>query len=460
MSVKENHFAELWRDTVPTETPCPHPLNPEDMVRRVNAALDGRPSERRPSMGQKFRFSIVLAAVLAVLAGAALAVTVHFDVLDAFFQGDPSAAEALVDREVRSVSDKDYTLTVESSVSDGETAYLVVRVDAQSEEAAAALCSKDFFSADTFLICPVSDDDCGTKNSNVYLSIALQTSIEELGEAATGTSRTWRIQAALEPGDHYLDVRLSCMGPDAVLTVPLSPAESITVEIGASGQGLPSLYFPQGGSVRLDSVTLSPFSCRAEIWRADATYDASPLFFFLQTDGTLLTTGQTIAQGQSCVFYEDGTGSCLYRFQSVMDLSQLSAVVFDGTAYPLDGGQPYAVEIDPKLYPFQIPLMDPITEEGGFALPVEDLCEALGASYEWKEDTQTATCAYRDTTIVLTVGSSTVLVNGEPADLGEPVVLRDGTLAAGWRLAEHWGLDVTAAYNEAQTERTCWVVIP
>ena len=83
-------------------------------------------------MGQKFRFSIVLAAVLAVLAGAALAVTVHFDVLDAFFQGDPSAAEALVDREVRSVSDKDYTLTVESSVSDGETAYLVVRVDAQS----------------------------------------------------------------------------------------------------------------------------------------------------------------------------------------------------------------------------------------------------------------------------------------------------------------------------------------
>ena len=130
--MKENHFAELWGDTVPAEVPCPRPTDPEDLVRRVNAALDGRPSERRPSMGQKFRFPVVLAAVLAVLAGAALAVTVHFDVLDAFFQGDPSAAEALVDREVRSVSDKDYTLTVESSVSDGETAYLVVRVDAQS----------------------------------------------------------------------------------------------------------------------------------------------------------------------------------------------------------------------------------------------------------------------------------------------------------------------------------------
>ena len=189
MSVKENHFAELWEDTVPTEVPCPPPLDPEDMIRRVNAALDGLPSERRPSMGQKFRFSIVLAAVLAVLAGAALAVAVRFDVLDAFFQGNTSSAEALVDREIRSVSDKDYALTVESSVSDGETAYLVVRVDAQSEKAAAALRSKDFFGADTFLICPVSGDDRDTNYSNVYISIALQTSIEELGEAALGVFR-------------------------------------------------------------------------------------------------------------------------------------------------------------------------------------------------------------------------------------------------------------------------------
>ena len=460
MSVKENRFAEFWRDTVPTEVPCPHPPDPEDMVRRVNAALDGLPSERRPSMGQKFRFSIVLAAVLAVLAGAALAVAVRFDVLDAFFQGDTSSAEALVDREIRSVSDKDYTLTVESSVSDGETAYLVVRVDAQSEKAAAALRSKDFFDADTFLICPVSGDDRDTNNSNVYISIALQTSIEELGEAATETSRTWRIQAALESGDRYLDVRLSCMEPDAALTVPLSPAESITVQIGATGQGLPGLYHAQGGSVRLDSVTLSPFSCRAEIWRADAAHDVSPLFFFLNKDETLLTMGQAIAQGHSYVFYEDGTGSCLYRFQSVMDLSQLAAVVFDGIAYPLDGGKPYSVEIDPKLYPFYLPLMDPITEGSGYVLPVEALCQALGASYEWDEGTQTATCTYRETTIVLTVGSSTALVDGAPEDLGEPVVLRDGILGVSWKLSEFWGLDVTAAFDEARTERTYWVVIP
>ena len=58
------------------------------------------------------------------------------------------------------------------------------------------------------------------------------------------------------------------------------------------------------------------------------------------------------------------------------------------------------------------------------------------------------------------MGSSTVLVNGEPVELDEPVVLRDGILGVSWKLSELWGLDATAAYNEARTERICWVVIP
>ena len=73
----------------------------------------------------------------------------HWDVLNAFFQGDTSPAEELVDREVRTVSDKDYTLTVESSVSDGETAYLVARVEARNEAAVAVLHTEDFFNMDT-----------------------------------------------------------------------------------------------------------------------------------------------------------------------------------------------------------------------------------------------------------------------------------------------------------------------
>ena len=113
------------------------------------------------------------------------------------------------------------------------------------------------------------------------------------------------------------------MEPDRVLTVPLSPAPSVTVEIGAAGPGMPGLHLAGGGTVRLDTVTLSPFSCRAQIWRPDPAEDVSPLLFFLTREGTFLTLGQTAAQQSSYLYREDGTGSCLYRFERILDLSHV-----------------------------------------------------------------------------------------------------------------------------------------
>ena len=74
MSVKESHCAELWADTVPPEVPCPQPLDPENMVRRVNTALDVLPSERRQHMRQKTRFAAVFIAAVVALVGTTLAV--------------------------------------------------------------------------------------------------------------------------------------------------------------------------------------------------------------------------------------------------------------------------------------------------------------------------------------------------------------------------------------------------
>ena len=454
--MKENHFAELWVDTVPPEVPCPQPLDPEDMVRRVNTALDVLPSERRQHMRQKTRFAAVFIAAVVALVGTTLAVTVHWDVLDTYFKGDTSSAKPLVDHEVRSISDKDYTLTVESSVSDSTTALLLVRVDALTEESRAFMFSDDFNGMDTWSIYPLLPEENDGGDASTPSSWGVGYS--ELGELRTESSTFWRFDVDLA-GATALRVRLGYMEEGAALEFDLTPAESVTVDISATGPCAPTQDNAPGGDLIIDSVTLSPLTCQVEATIADPDEEADPLLFFLMEDGTLITSGQSLTT-VSAQRIRGETWSFYYRFQSVMDLSQLAAVVFDGTAYPLDGSKPYAVEIDPKLYPFQIPLMDPITEEGGYALPVEDLCRALGASYEWDEDSQTATCTYRDTTIVLTVGSSTALVDGEPVDLGEPVVLQDGTLAAGWRLAEHWGLDVTAAYNETQTERTYWVVIP
>ena len=461
---------ELWRDTVPGEVPCPR-RDPERILRRVEGALDALPSERRSRMSQKFRLIAAAAAVTAALAGAALGVAAHWDVLNAFFQGDTSPAEELVDREVRTVSDKNYTLTVESSVSDGETAYLVARVDARNEAAAETLHAEDFFNMDTFVICPVEDPSAPvpedgqtidpSDDDSIRTRISLETHIEEIGEAADETSRTWRILSALDPGDRCLKVRLACMDPDRIVTVPLSPAASVTVEIGATGQGAPSLYDLDGGTVRLDTMVLSPFGCQAEIWRESPGADVEPLFFFLTEDGTFLTMGQIDAHRSSYLYREDGTGSLLYRFQQVLDLSQLEAVVFDGTAYPLDGGALCAVEVDPELYPFQLPLMERLSEGSGYSLSVQALCEALGAGYVWDAKAQTALCTYRGATVSLTVGSATALVDGQEVALEDAPALQEGVLAAGFQVfGDAWGLDSFCPLNEDRTGRVCWVILP
>ena len=85
----------------------------------------------------------------------------------------------------------------------------------------------------------------------------------------------------------------------------------------------------------------------------------------------------------------------------MLDLSRLDAVVFNGMAYPLDGGAPEAVEIDPALYPFQIPLMAPLSESSGYGVPVRALCEGLGVACIWDNEAQTAAMTYRGVTIVL-----------------------------------------------------------
>ena len=454
---------------MPRHVPCPS-LDHRAVRRRLAAALRQEGPERRNIWGRRARSAAVLAAAAVALAGTALGVAAHLDVLDAFFRGDTAPVEDLVDRESRSISDKYFSFAVESSVSDGGTAYLVVRVDARTEGAAAALQGEAFFNMDTFIVCPVAgpdaplseDDQIGVPDAgSIRALMSHEMHIEEVGEAATGTSRTWRILAALGPGDRYLKVRLACMEPDRVLTVPLSPAPSVTVEIGAAGPGMPGLHLAGGGTVRLDTVTLSPFSCRAQIWRPDPAEDVSPLLFFLTREGTFLTLGQTAAQQSSYLYREDGTGSCLYRFERILDLSWLSAVVFDGTAYPLDGGEPYPVEVPSSLLPFRLPLMDRLSEDAGYSLSVQALCRALGASCVWDEDARTAVCTYRDTTISLTVGAGTALVDGQEVALQAPPALRDGDLAAGCQVfSDAWGLDCFCPFSPDGTSRDGWIVIP
>ena len=466
------HLDQLWRQVYPDGTPCPT-VRPGDIRSRVNAALDAAPSERRQPMRHKTRFAAILTAAAVALGSTALAVTVQWDVLDAFFRGDTSPAETLVDRQAPSANDENYTFTVESSVSDGDTAYLVVRVDALTEDAAVQLYSKYFLNMDTFSVYPVADpeepipEDLGVDEQtgcNIPARNAMSMGIREIKQAATQTSRTWQLDVSLDSNEaaNYLHARLCYMNRACTIALPLSPAESVTLDIGASGPGSPTSENTQGGTITLESVTLSPFTCQIAARHEDGNKEVDPLIFFLLEDGTLRTSGQLLFHSKTS-YHSDGTADYSYQFQEVLDLSQLSAVVFDGTAYPLDGGAAYGVEVDPRLYPFQLPLMDRLSEDSGLALPLEALYEALGASYTWDGEAQTAVCSYRGVTLELTVGSRTALVNGVPVALEDAPTLQNGILAVGNDISDFLGLNTFVVYNTEEDgflDYLCWIVIP
>ena len=69
----------LWKD-VELPGPCPE-INPADIRRRVNAALNADPSERSIYMRQKLRMAAVMTAAVIALTGTALAVGTNWDAL-------------------------------------------------------------------------------------------------------------------------------------------------------------------------------------------------------------------------------------------------------------------------------------------------------------------------------------------------------------------------------------------
>ena len=453
----------LWDDVVPLGGTCPQ-ADPAAVKRRVNAALNAVPSERRTYMRQKIRLAAAAAAVVGLLAGTALAAAGQWNVLDFFYEGDTSPAVNYVNNQVYSVSDDNYTLSVTSSVADTRSAYLLVTVEAKTDVAKATLMADDFENISTFDLYTLSGD---TANPEAALC-GFGYGEDEL--LRTGSSRSYGMSTH-EMGPAYaLRLRAGFMEDGLYVDIPLTSVKPLSLEINAEGTSFGTTHNVKGGaSLTLDSISLSPLSLHMEYSYPAGGGEAEPLLLFRKTDGTLLSWGQVVGtSGGMFATGEEDSGTAFisadYRLRSVRDLSRLDAVIFNGMAYPLDGGAPEAVEIAPALYPFQIPLMEPLSESSGYSVPVRALCEGLGVECIWDNEAQTAAMTYRGVTIVLTPGSTTALVNGQPVEMYDAPAVQDGKLAAECQVfMDAWQLDMSAAYEDGNAEdaqRVAWLVIP
>ena len=393
-----------------------------------------------------------------------------------YFEGDNTPVEDYVSHETYSIRDDNYTLSVISSVADTSSAYLLVTIDAKNDAAAAALMADDFENMDTFSVRALENEAVKpepTPTGNgpaVEMPVAGGFSYGEKEALRTETSRTYSMRVdELNAAVYAVQLRLGLMEEGAYVEIPVEPVEPVTVEVNAEGTGSGTFDHIEGGApVTLETVSLSPLSIQMEYSFADADGDAFPLLFFRMTDGSLCGWGQIVGDNLlgPTSWNDRGTIHCDYAhpLRSVLELSQVDAVVFNGMAYPLDGGRPEPVEIDPALYPFQIPLMDRLSEGGGYSVPVRALCEGLGVDCVWSNEAQTAAMTYRGVTITLTPGSTTALVDGQPVEMLEAPAAQDGKLAACYAVFEDaWQVSMSAAYDNwpsDNAQRVAWLVIP
>jgi spore coat protein CotH len=111
------------------------------------------------------------------------------------------------------------------------------------------------------------------------------------------------------------------------------------------------------------------------------------------------------------------------------------------------------VTLDGKSVTF--PDQDPLQQSGRVMVPVNAILEALGAEVTWDKTAKTVTAVLNDQTLVLQIGSSTAMVNGETLEIDAPAIIKNSrTLVPVRFISEGLGLTVDWDQTTAQVTLT------
>ncbi len=107
------------------------------------------------------------------------------------------------------------------------------------------------------------------------------------------------------------------------------------------------------------------------------------------------------------------------------------------TALPVFAVPPITVSLDFSDIAFD---QEPIIENDRTLVPLRAIFEAMGAKVQWDENTQTVTSSLTGTTVIMTVGNNSMLVNGFTKQLDVPPKLVGGrTMVPARAVAESFG---------------------
>ena len=474
-----SHIHELWEDL--ELQPLYPELNPDDISARVNAALDQdhelppAPAEpRKTPMKRSLKSIVLFAAVLALMAGSVLAVAYRSGVLELFFpNGDTSQVEPYVQTALDTAENEDYRLRVDSCLYDGQNVYAVVTVEALNDQAAEDLMSNKVIAeshregwGEDMVKSLMESGSTGPETFHCNFGDYYEESDTNRSLGGMGIhdlpnpddhSRSWQIDIRFgayqglqeQPLEFWVDF----MGKDRAVEIPLdnmaepirlTPNEEVTYNPYTGYKGILKEFIltPTSYSATVEHIDTTDYK-DSSLWIAQA----ENLFFLRMKDGSILTRTQL--------------GGLNDQFETVVDLSQVQSIIYGYTEFPVDGSPSFPAQLPKEFYPFEYPeiLVEETEEALFFRIPVEELCQKLGADYQWDESAQTATISYRGVTLTLTVGQSQYYVDGVPMDPYQNVsqadidaancpdyirgliLLEDGTLTAPWNILNHLPLE-------------------
>lgn len=398
-------------------------VSARDISRRVDRMLDEDPTERRVLMKRTYKKALCAALIAAVLLTGALAAASRLNLLRGWLSDD-GIGELVVNTDKRSIENGDLRLTLEESLADETLTYIAYSLTALTDEGQAIL---DGLRPDegitqtssSPIVAPAYDD---TRDALVELHTDGSTRVTNRGDKVSSI-QTQTIPSN-QPGtllyrSYFLGqggVYLTLDGADGQLDVPQTVnAQSAEIEFEFPTK----VPLPNGEEATFYSLRLTSlgYALDAQAWFADSRkrqFELEYMLHLLMQDGSIRTMTQLAVDNS----YTGGLG----RWNEVLDLKTVEAVILHDTAYYLDGRdpQPYqlpaeygVVRITPApLYAIPYPQNDEMQDFmlGGY--PARDLLEPLGGTVDWDADTQTAVLTLDGYSCTVTVGSPTLQYGG------------------------------------------------
>lgn len=404
---------------------------PPQAEQRILQALEAQTQQPKK---RNWRVGAALAAAAVLMTGSAFAVAYRWGVLEVFFHGDTSQVEPYVQTAVGSAENQDYRLTVDSAVCDSQTLYAVITVEGLNDQAVEDLKINKVIAEShrevwgQEMVDSLMDN--GSAGPETFWAAFVDSGVSTSGiqyqslPAPSDTSRSWQVKISRMDADHQMDSGsilfwLGFMGKEYAVAIPTDTAmETIQLSIDRDVQP----QYPDGPTVFVQSLELSPVSLSyvGTYWDAQRDADNPPLVFFRMKDGQITTQMQLGYHwnGAGKINESDRLYQVRYQTDTPVDLDQVASIILGDMEFPLDGSSPFPVNVSEGLYPFFY--AETLAEKTDgipfFRIQVEELCQKLGADYQWDESTQSASITYREVTLHLTVGQSQYEVNGTLED--------------------------------------------